>query len=304
LPAHYRACGLTVRSALSLPELTPWTDGADPACGVDAEIRFAALQGDVADLFARTPSVDVTAREARFFWDDVGAFIVRDGREILIQPLPEIDARLVRLAILGPCMAALLQQRGFLPLHGSAVRIDDEVVAFLGASGAGKSTMAAAFHLRGVPVLTDDIVAVQLRNGRVRAAAGFPQLKLWPDAVAALGGDPEALLCSEPDRDKRIYPVDGERFAHELLPLRCLYVLAESDDGVSIERLPPAEGFLELVSQSYGIGWMHEISGRADFLSRAEIARRVPIRRLRRPSALHLLPEVVAAVERDLAADR
>ncbi|HEU4643275.1 MAG TPA: hypothetical protein VFS44_12545 [Gemmatimonadaceae bacterium] len=287
---------------MPLPELTPCSGRADRGSRADVEIRLASLPDAVAELRARPTGIAVSEREARFIWDDAGAFVVRDGREILVQPHPGADERLVRLGILGPAMAALLQQLGIVALHASAVRMDDAIIAFLGASGAGKSTLAAAFHRCGAPVVTDDTLAVRLHDGAVLATPGFAHLRLWPDSVTALGGDPGALARCEPDREKRVYPTARERIAHEPLPLRRLYVLADGDTP-AVERLSPAESFLALVANSYGIDWMHDVSGRADFLARAEIARRVPVRRLRRPDDLALLSWTVACVEDDLARD-
>jgi hypothetical protein len=122
----------------------------------------------------------------------IGTFLVRDGREILVDPDPDAGDALLQLALLGPVLAALLQQRGDLVLHASAVEIDGAAVGFLGGRGAGKSTMAAALLRRGYPLLTDDILAVSLEDGSPRVLPGFPQLKLWPDAVARWA----AIPCS------------------------------------------------------------------------------------------------------------
>jgi serine kinase of HPr protein (carbohydrate metabolism regulator) len=55
----------------------------------------------------------------------------------------------------------LLQQRGRLVLHASAVTVDLGVVAFMGGPGWGKSTMAAAMYARGHSIVADDVTAVR-----------------------------------------------------------------------------------------------------------------------------------------------
>src|SRR6185436_17962029 len=55
---------------------------------------------------------------------------------------------------------AVLQQRGLLPLHASALLLGAGAIALLGPSRAGKSTLAAALARRGHPVLADDVVPV------------------------------------------------------------------------------------------------------------------------------------------------
>src|SRR5258708_4473008 len=51
--------------------------------------------------------------------------------------------------LLGPVLGVLLRLRGVTCLHASAVSFGDRCVAFVGAAGSGKSTMAAALARRG-----------------------------------------------------------------------------------------------------------------------------------------------------------
>ena len=74
-------------------------------------------------------------------------FLIRGGREIVIDAAPGVEQRLIRLFLLGPALALLLHQRRFLVLHASAVMIDGAAVAFVAEKGMGKSTLAAALHL-------------------------------------------------------------------------------------------------------------------------------------------------------------
>lgn len=118
----------------------------------------------------------------------MGRILAREGKEIIVDPARGGEEREVRLLLLGSAIGAILQQRGYLTLHSSAILSNRGAVLFLGPSGAGKSSMAAAFMKRGYHILTDDISSVALVNrDQIRLYPGFPQLKLWPDAVNALG---------------------------------------------------------------------------------------------------------------------
>jgi hypothetical protein len=55
----------------------------------------------------------------------------------------------------------LLARRGRTPVHASAFMLGDVAVVLAGASGSGKSTLALAAALRGLPILSDDMVFVQ-----------------------------------------------------------------------------------------------------------------------------------------------
>lgn len=67
-------------------------------------------------------------------------------------------------------LAAVLQ--GLEVLHASAVALGGAAVAFTAPSGAGKSSLAAHLVAAGATFLTDDVLAVEARNGVVEAHPG------------------------------------------------------------------------------------------------------------------------------------
>ena len=100
----------------------------------------------------------------------------------------------MRLFLLGTSFGALLMQRGILPLHGSAMVVNGRGVVFTGMSGAGKSSLLAAFRKKGYPFLTDDVVAVTVDTaGTAWIHPSYPQQKLWRDSTKAVGVDTDSL---------------------------------------------------------------------------------------------------------------
>jgi hypothetical protein len=287
------AYGLRIRSVVPLP-----AGGAAGDARTDTDVRWADLESVTRGLRARSLAASVTEMEAAMVIPGIGTFLARLGREILVDPDPGAGSALLQLALLGPVLAALLQQRGNLVLHASAVEVDGAAVGFLGGRGAGKSTMAAALLGRGYPLLADDLLAVSLDGGSPRVLPGLPQLKLWPDALAALGGDPDLLPPVRKGLDKRVQKLGGHGRSGDV-PLARLYVLSSGEEP-TIEAIPSGAAFLELVSHSYGIAWLHGVSGPGQFAARTELARRVPVCRLRRPSDLDRLDQVIRLVEEDL----
>ena len=288
----YSAFGLNLQSALSLPELVPHEGRAE------VSIRTEPLPEVAAELRCSQRYWRVAPEETCFFWDEIGAFAVRGGREILVDPRPGVDPRWVRLGILGPGMAALLQQRGILILHASTVAVRGAAVAFMGASGWGKSTLAAALHARGHPLVGDDVLAVCFDADAPRVIPGFPQFKLWPDALALFNGASGDLPRVNPEIDKRARPVRDGFVSGGSLPLSHIYLLARGDTP-KVEPIRPKDAFLELVSHSYGINWLHDVSGAGHFAQRAALAQTVPIYRLERPWTLRMLSTVVDLIEQD-----
>jgi hypothetical protein len=75
-------------------------------------------------------------------------------------------------------------------------------IAFVGGPGAGKSTTAACFALRGFSVLSDDVSAIDNHGDGFSVRPAYPHLRLWPASVPSVLG-PEALRPITPNWDKR-----------------------------------------------------------------------------------------------------
>jgi hypothetical protein len=230
----------------------------------------------------------------------VGTFLARQGREIVVDPLPHVEERVVRSYVVKAALAAVLLQRGKLILHASGASIGGAGVAFVGASGMGKSTTSAALHARGNPVIADDLLGVDVRGaGGPMALPGFPQMLLLPESASALGCDPGSLPRVSPDSDKfKFDTLQG--FSLEPVPLRRVYALADSDRD-AIEPLDGREAVATLVAHTFGILAFGQGAKPAHFMLCAELVKRVPVRRLARARLLKRLNALAQLVEEDLA---
>jgi hypothetical protein len=230
----------------------------------------------------------------------VGTFLARQGREIIVDALPDVEERVIRSYIVKAALAAVLLQRGKLILHASGVAIGGAAVAFLGASGMGKSTTSAALHARGHPLIADDLLGVDLRGaGAPMALPGFPQVLLLPESASALGRDPGLLPRVSPASPK--FMLDAPQgFSHQPVPLRRIYTLAFADRD-EIEPLGGREAVATLVAHTFGITAFGQGAKPAHFLLCTEMVKQVPVRRLTRTRQLERLSELAQRVEDDLA---
>jgi hypothetical protein len=245
---------------------------------------------------------DATRNSAYFLGETpgVGMFLVRDGKEIIVDAIPEVDESLLSAILLGPIMAVLLRQRGFAVLHASSIATHAGAVAFLGDSGCGKSTLAEALYSRGYGVITDDVMAVQI-NGRCNyVIPGYPSIKLFPHTALFLGCDTSATESVHSQTEKRMHSV-ALGFPQAPLPLRRMYVLAGGGFDI-IEPLKPREVFPELVRNSRAASLLRDSDSRSVHLHQcAKLAAGVPVFRLRRRRVLSAIPDLVKMIEEDLA---
>jgi hypothetical protein len=220
----------------------------------------------------------------RLFYDDGTEFWLDRKRQRVWATWPSVASLENAVSyLLGPVLGLVLRLRGVICLHGSAVGFGNHCVAFVGASGAGKSTTAAAFAREGHAVLSDDIVALAESAGAFKVMPGYPYLCLWPEAVQILGQSPEALPRIVPEVEKRRFSlVEGEaRFEQRPLPLAAIYFLDERrpDPAPYVEPLRPQAALLSLVADTYANRILDRGLRAEEFDVLSRLVKTIPIRR-------------------------
>lgn len=298
---HYTAYGVALDSEVDLPELRtrPYVEGSEP----DLSIRLCAVP-PLPNEDGRAFIHSEMDGELRFFSRAEGRFLYRAGREILLDPVPEMAPSALRLYILGAGLNIALFQRGLWVFHASVVCIEGKAVAFLGHPHAGKTTMAATLHRRGHTLLSDDVLAIRMTEDGPLALPGFPRFKLWPDSAEALGVEAETLPRIKEDMDKRSCAV-ARRFREEPAPLVRMYTLGEGP-APEIALLNPRQAHLELIPywdlSKFGAAFLQGRRLGTCFLQCGELARRVPVSMLTRTTDLADLPRLADLVENDAVA--
>jgi hypothetical protein len=233
----------------------------------------------------------------------VATYYVRDGVEIVIDRTagaPELD---VRSYLMGNLFAVLCHQRGLLPLHASAIATSRGAVAFLGTSGAGKSSMVAFLSKRGHRVLADDVCLVDPaapRHQRVLPVA--PWLKLWSTTLEAMGESSHGLSRIFSDDEKYRYALQQPEAPTRLAEL-ILLERAESLAEVSFERLAPAHALHAMLDLTYQ-SWLVRAIGRTEsyFLRCGQALEGARVTRMRRPWGFEAMEATLTALEGHLDA--
>ena len=213
---------------------------------------------------------------------------------------------------LGPIMGFILRRRGITALHASAFCLDGQAIVLTGEAGAGKSTTAAALALRGLPLLCEDIAAVEEKDGSFTIQTGYPRVCLWPESVEFLKGHPDALPRLSPNWEKCYLSLDGAtaKLDTQKRPLGGIYILSPREtaaDAPRIEEVNNREVLLELVQNTY-MNWLLDRSQRAaEFELLAQMVSHIPVRRVvphRNPSRIDALCALILADARRLLANQ
>src|SRR3954468_22899858 len=181
-PVVHRLYGIRIR--------TPWPVRGAPAYDERWDVEFSAGHDETLARAASFVPPDQNARWAQSAmlpdgsayrrWNNLFEFLVTaDARRIYARALSAVDQEAVLAYLLVDALSFSMVRLGREPLHATAVATDRGVLAFLGNSGDGKSTLAALLLRHGCTLVTDDMLVLARARGRWLAQPGPPRLKLY-----------------------------------------------------------------------------------------------------------------------------
>ena len=231
-------------------------------------------------------------------------FAINDqGRQVRAWPAPGVGYATVQHLYLNQVQPLAWSKQGKLVLHGSAVEIEGQGVAFIGQSGQGKSTLAASFATSGSRFLSDDGLVVQESATGYVIVPHHPSIRLWQDSQAALIDPRVAPAPAVQYTNKaRFLAGDAVAFCAQPRELRRVYFLAaKGAREPAFTRVKPADALVELVKNSFMLDTDESatLSSNFDLLSRLVA---LPVYfRLDYPRSYAALPAVRAAIARHMA---
>lgn len=304
---HYHTYGLRLSSQLALPELP-----ATPHCGdPDIEILAQALSEMPQEAASSWNWFRLDADRCQLMLNGVARYRIEEGRRVLVDRRvaggagQAASAGDVRLYLLGTALGVLLHQRHWLPLHVSALQTPAGVWAFSGPSGAGKSTLGAWLHYtQGWPMVSDDVAVIKPQEPLPYLHPGPSRLKLWKDALDALGIARGGLVRDLTRADKYHLSLP-QGFQARPQPLRALVMLERAAEGepASLEPIEGVAAFKAVMASLYRPEMAQAFNG-LEGLTRAAggLAALIDVYRLRRPWSLDELPTSLAPLLRRIHA--
>jgi hypothetical protein len=184
---------------------------------------------------------------------DLADFIIA-GNSVTCHPQPDCRHDSLRHLLLDQVIPRLWAHKGHLVLHASAVQLPGgRVVAFLGESGWGKSTLAAALQERGSELISDDSISLQAIDERASLVPSYTGLRLNDDSIATLGLEKQEWTSVSHYSDKRRHePATQE--GRQACVLDTLYIMDEpgpTAETLSIKPLTGAALIPTLIKRSF-----------------------------------------------------
>lgn len=295
----FRAYRLVFVASIPIPEMITIEGDPGPEYPPDVVITEDDFPDHLSDALESSAVHEVNAQALLLRVAGVGRYLVREGREILIDPEPDATAHDVRVYLLGTCLGVLLHQRGLFILHASGVVTHLGAMVFAGASGAGKSTLLAELLRRGHKMIVDDVCAIRFDDeSRPIVLPAYPRTRLWADAAARFDVDTETLPRTRSTWDKFERQV-ADQFSDHEAHLTHVFHLAEPHDGAEflVEPLSPFEAFTTLIEHTYRGVLLDGLDLRASHFELASrAASSVKVIRVRRPAGSYRLEELADLV--------
>ncbi len=293
----YHLYGLGILSEINFPELIP------KKSNIDVVIRFgdtSKLSGTILKEYYldNTVKFQFISNRIHFFWHDVEIYVIRDGKEIIVNPNAGLDENILKLFILGSALAIILHQKGMLVLHANAININNQAVAFVGPSGSGKSTTSLALCRHGYNLISDDVLCIQVKkNGLPMIFPGFPRLKIWPEVIKNTYKNLESTPKLHYNTDKRSYYVDN--FSDSPLPLKAIYLM-ETGNKTCIKETSSQDSIVELIKSSYCLSIFNEEELSKNLNQCSKIVNMIQIKRLKVRHSFKTFHELVNIIENDI----
>lgn len=266
----------------------------------ELDLREVAVPAALDDALAQAATFQISRDAFLLTLPNGLAFHYRRGAGTAYRRTPEVTDDEVALFFEGSVFGAIAWLNGFVPLHASAVWHDGEIYAFTGVSGEGKSTLASALALRGMPLCSDDVLVLDLDDpARVFALPGPARMKLWGDALALTGR--ASTHAVRPGIDK--YYIRDVAFV-ELAPypLRRLYFLeSDPEAATGIVKVEGAESFNWMRSAYYRSRFFRTLVGQDTyFKATMRLGRSVEMARFNRSRDRALFETGVDAIAADI----
>ncbi len=299
----YSAFGLSFRSNTPIPGLVP-SDKQFSMADVEIHLAMKPPGSDQSEagreeLYYVSSETDERGEPAFRIWrtaggkflrmdyvDGIRFWFERDGTAVWSAWPESLTITDAAVYLLGPIFGVLLRLRGVTCLHASAAAFGDHAVAFAGPPGAGKSTTATALGRRGHAIVSDDIVAIEERDGDFFVLPAHPYVCLWPESVEMLYGAAKTIpgFAASWDKGRMSLSENNLEFQERPMPLGAICLLGERSSDVAapfIEMPPSRESLVALIANSYGTNLLEKEMRAREFEFLGRLVARVPVWRLR-----------------------
>lgn len=245
---RYSVHGLAIDADFEIPELSvvsaPVVLDERPV-----RIAFASVPKSIAHTAVSKDGYLIGKDEILIVLEDGTRCHIQNAETVTIEVGRKGNHPQARFFALSAGIGCILHQRGFIPLHCTAVDTPQGCVAFCGNAGDGKSTLAASFAARGLQLFTDDRLTLHRTVAhQFLAVPSTPTLHLYSEAsiLSGLGDDNLAMDSYRFGKHVHLVP---DSYTTTPKPMAGLYFtdwLTDETSDPKIITMTPIEAMMRL----------------------------------------------------------
>lgn len=175
-----------------------------------------------------------------------------ESRELHVRRGRHITTDRYEHTLLHQFLPVVLTACGEMMLHAASVVVEGRAVLFCGASGMGKSTLAAGFAASGLPVLAEDIARVAWIDGQAVTYASYPGTRLRANSFLLPDGLRARNSSARYGLPKYRVHLDATPRTAEPWPLAAIMLLRRARQvSPRLERFRPVEALPSVLEASF-----------------------------------------------------
>lgn len=293
---YYLAFGLKIQSEINFPELVQTESESQADVQIKLDITPSALEG------AHFNGSDMWISPAKYLYKMAGVanFYVENGNSVIVEPCLNAPGKAIRIYLLCNAMAAIIHQRGSIPLHASGIVIHGKAILIVGDSGAGKSTTIKAIVNRGYKIFTDDVCVLKQLEGFVYGIPSYPMMKLWESSIHLLGLGPAILENQIWENISKYGSFFHKDFVIDWVPISIIFILEKSNEKTQVELIIPStlQAFIDVGSNTYRNEYVDSMNlNKIHFDIVSRLVSQCLVYKIVRPADGNTVKEVVELIE-------
>lgn len=244
----------------------------------------------------KTPwcSIGRTPTQLLMSFAQIGDFLVcPKNNSIECIPTLETDIETLFHLLLNQVLPRLFSQQGSPVLHASSVTIADDsrAIAFVGKSGAGKSSLAAWFCRQGSSLITEDCLLIDHQTDQSPLVIpSHPSIRIWENGIKKLVPEIHVPSTFKGTGSNRKHHLRHEYFpfifhSHPS-PLSTLYLLDPHDSSkekIELTQITKSKAISFLAANCFRLDMEDPAFLRREFHQLINLCRNISIRRLSYP---------------------
>ena len=253
----------------------------------DVKIEIGNLKKEVDEALYDDGFYRLNQTEFSMNVEGVGWFYAANGNYISLVLNPKATKANIELYLNGSTYGAILHQRKIMPLHGSCFVHNKKGIMLCGDSGAGKSSLTAAFVLDGSEFLTDDVTPILFTENKAFIWTLSDRIKLWEDSLLQLAQKKDGLHQIDPETEKFYFPM--ETYKDSKFPLDQIFLIEPYDAlAIKFEEIKGYEKVLALRKEIYRLEYLLGMPENEVFYfdKLAEVSKKIKITKMYRPKEM------------------